>query len=342
MQHAAPVVSMTSIPPKVRASQHVSIDQVRAFVVAATHRSISDAARQLGVSQPTLSRCIKDMELALDAVLFERTPRGIFLSEEGERLLSKARRLLGAHTEALAAVDHLRHSGSTRLNLIGSFGMMPILLPTLLGKLKQMQRPTSIQVLEATTSRVIEAVVCGEAPLGVCVERPESPELRCTTALEVPLGLLTADQGSALRPVRCMDDLEGLPLVRYGDQARVTRLLVQHGVEFRAYFASPVVVNTVEAAAELVRSSGLVAVVSGIAASHPQMQGLRFTPLPELLPSTEVAIVSRRRGHFDDQAERMRELVRDSLWEAPWHPSVKRPGGRGRVPMAPCEAALAA
>lgn len=341
MQHLAHPDGSILTMPKLRSSQRISIGQVRAFVAAATHRSISDAARQLRMSQPTLSRCIKDMESSLETVLFERTPRGVVLSADGERLLSKARRLLGAHKEALAAVDGLRRSNAARLNLIGSFGVLPIVLPTLLGKLKQAQRSMSIKVEEATTSEVLETVKSGEAPMGVCVDRPDSQELRSTTVLDAPLGLLVNEGMAPMQTIQSLDDLGDLPMIRYGEQARVTRLLAGHCPGLSAYFSSPVAVGTVQAAAELVRAGGLVAIVSGIAASHPQMRGLRFIPLAGLLPSAGLTIVSRRRETFDAQAECMRELLRDSIWEAPWHPSVRRAGpATPRPHAAQCASAL--
>ncbi len=70
------------------------ISDLKNFITAAQHRTISEAARVIGISQPALSESLKRLEKDLKRVLFFRTRQGITLSPEGRSLLPVANKLL--------------------------------------------------------------------------------------------------------------------------------------------------------------------------------------------------------------------------------------------------------
>jgi len=61
------------------------------FLSIATHKSLARAAEELAVSQPTLSRAVQRIEGRFGLKLFERTPRGMELTDAGRRLAHHAR-----------------------------------------------------------------------------------------------------------------------------------------------------------------------------------------------------------------------------------------------------------
>jgi DNA-binding transcriptional LysR family regulator len=72
----------------------MDLDVIDRFVAITEHGSYRAAAAALYISQPTLSRQIRQLEEELGAQLFERGRWGMRLTEEGERLLPVARRLI--------------------------------------------------------------------------------------------------------------------------------------------------------------------------------------------------------------------------------------------------------
>ena len=64
-------------------------NHIRAFHATATNGSLSAAARQLGLTQPTLSRQVAALEVALGVALFERVGRKLVLSQIGAELLAR-------------------------------------------------------------------------------------------------------------------------------------------------------------------------------------------------------------------------------------------------------------
>ncbi len=67
---------------------NISYDWYRIFAAVAECQSITAAAERLFISQPAVSRCIRQLEEAVGCRLFERVPKGVRLTREGELLFS--------------------------------------------------------------------------------------------------------------------------------------------------------------------------------------------------------------------------------------------------------------
>jgi DNA-binding transcriptional LysR family regulator len=92
----------------------MDLRQLSYFRSVARHGSISAAAAELGVAQPTLTKSIRALEQELDAVLFNRLPRGVEMTPFGASFLT--------HVEAVQVQiqDARREIESLRRGTIGS------------------------------------------------------------------------------------------------------------------------------------------------------------------------------------------------------------------------------
>src|SRR5882724_3297555 len=134
-----------------------TLAQIRTFERIAKLGSFRAAARQLRLTQPSVSQRIRELEDALGAELFVRRGPGISLTVEGTALIAYADRLLGTADEMVErfrARDPLK--GLLRLGLNETFGL--VCLPDLLRHLEE-QYPalmTSVQVGDTgTVSRML-------------------------------------------------------------------------------------------------------------------------------------------------------------------------------------------
>ena len=72
----------------------MELKQIEYFIEASRHRSFTQAAEQLYIAQPNLSRCIKELEADLGIVIFDRTFKGMKLTPDGEEFIHYAQKVL--------------------------------------------------------------------------------------------------------------------------------------------------------------------------------------------------------------------------------------------------------
>ncbi|MBC7799423.1 MAG: LysR family transcriptional regulator [Gemmatimonadaceae bacterium] len=99
---------------------------LRTFVRVAEAGSFSAVAREMGATQPAISRQVGALEQHLDARLIQRTTRSLTLTEDGRDLLGHARRVLDCVEEAEAAIGRRQGtpSGLVRLTTPATFGRL--------------------------------------------------------------------------------------------------------------------------------------------------------------------------------------------------------------------------
>lgn len=122
-------------------------DDVRTFLAIARGRSLSAAARELGVRQSTMSRRLEGLEQRAGARLLERTPRGYALTALGEAVLGNAERM---EAEAIA-VERLVQgrdvalSGVVRLTTVDIIA--ELVLPSAIARLQAQYPGIAVDVL---------------------------------------------------------------------------------------------------------------------------------------------------------------------------------------------------
>ena len=72
----------------------MTLQQLRYATMVAQTGTITEAAKKLYITQPSLTNAIHDLEKEMNIVIFNRTNKGITLSKEGEDFLGYARQVL--------------------------------------------------------------------------------------------------------------------------------------------------------------------------------------------------------------------------------------------------------
>lgn len=100
----------------------LTLRQLQIFDCVAQHLSIARAAELLHLTQPAVSMQIRQLEQVAELSLFDRTGRGLLLTEPGALLLSHARRILGEVKDAQSTVQamHNHDIGSVTLGLVST------------------------------------------------------------------------------------------------------------------------------------------------------------------------------------------------------------------------------
>ena len=259
--------------------------------------------------------------------VFSRTAQGVSLTPAGEVLLPYAKRVLAAYFEAASALENWRCTQRGKLILAGSKSVIHLILPSLMERLSVEFGVASMVAQECFSPEVVERVCGGTAVLGItfCAERHE--DLKYQPVLRAQLGLLAPMNCPVPDKLKSLEDLNSVPMVRFGEHALITQVLRSHGISLDAYFNASVEATTsTRAMFPLLWAMALAMVASGISATSEDARDMRFLPLLGVLPTIEVALVSKSNDAFDPQLEILKELVREALWAFPWHESVQRIG----------------
>ena len=93
------------------------LNQIKSFITVSQVLNFTNAARQNGVPQSTISRQINDLEQQLGVKLFYRTKRDVRLTQEGRAFLPYAQEILDAAKKGAFAVRQLHEGAEGRLSI---------------------------------------------------------------------------------------------------------------------------------------------------------------------------------------------------------------------------------
>jgi DNA-binding transcriptional LysR family regulator len=129
----------------------VDFRHLRAFITVAAQSSVTKAAEHLHISQPPLSRHIRQLEEELGVRLFVRHRHGVTLTEAGRQLLEKARLLDAAASDFLATARRVTRDGSHTVRVGIGWGLWEPINRVRVELVRRADHPT-IEVIDLNCS----------------------------------------------------------------------------------------------------------------------------------------------------------------------------------------------
>ena len=191
----------------------MDIRHLKTFLAVAAGLSFRKAAESLHYAPSTVTAQIRALEEDLDAPLFERTGRRVLLTDQGRRLLPRARRIAEMADDTRRAVTHDADSGELSVRMSQSLGML--CLPEALRRFRARFSATRVRVATASRHGLAADLRHGEVDLALLLGRPFAADgVDMETLRREPLVCIAAP-GS---PLAALDrvtpaDLAGQPLV---------------------------------------------------------------------------------------------------------------------------------
>ena len=178
-----------------------ALHQLKTFVAVAREGSITRASERLYLSQPAVSAHIKAIEETLGIILFERTARGMVLTNDGQRLLAKAEQTLGSHRELVEEATRIKGRLTGKLRIGGGSNSNTELVGRLLMGLAERCPEVEVIVQHGTSFDTLEGIRNGSLDAGFYNE-PGEPEADLATIeaarfaiyLAAPRGLVTTSE----------------------------------------------------------------------------------------------------------------------------------------------------
>lgn len=152
----------------------MELKQLEYFCVVAELEHVTRAAENLNLSQPYLTKTIKQLEAELGVDLFDHGGRKIRLNEFGKIYYKYVKNVLETLVNAQEEMDELK---GRKLTSISLYTNVSLYMPSLLGTFHKENPGLSLTQLSAGRDRIIEALLAGEADFAVCSPPIDEPDI---------------------------------------------------------------------------------------------------------------------------------------------------------------------
>ncbi|GAB5447280.1 LysR family transcriptional regulator [Gymnodinialimonas sp.] len=207
---------------------------LRAVLAVGETGSLSGAAAQLGLTQPTLGRQIKSAEKALGQPLFTRHPRGLRPTPFCETLLPAARQMNDAAKAVSVLAAGQSPDTSGRVRLTASVFVTAHILPEILSDIRDQHPNIALDVVASDTT---ENLLFHEADIALRMYRPTQLDMITRHLGDLPLGLYASDRYIARHGLpEDEDDLKTHHMVGYDRSDLILRGMREMGMEVTREF----------------------------------------------------------------------------------------------------------
>ena len=157
--------------------KNINLLQLEALVHLVEERSFSRAAKRMFLTQPSLTKHIRNLEDALGAKVVNRASRDFTLTPEGRVIFDYARRILKLREEAADRVMRVRASEAGDIRVAASTIPATYILPPAIAEFRRRHPAIRTAVRAADSSEVIETVLENGAEIGFIGKKPASAKL---------------------------------------------------------------------------------------------------------------------------------------------------------------------
>ena len=153
--------------------------RLRVFQAVAQHLSFTKAAQGLFITQPAVTKHIRELERQYEQRLLERRGNRVALTEAGRLLLAHAEAVAASEQQLADQLQALRDpdEAAGRLRLGASTTLAQYVLPSLLPAFKARYPKVQLSLLNANSEHIAEALLRGELVLGFVEARSKSRDL---------------------------------------------------------------------------------------------------------------------------------------------------------------------
>ncbi|MHC2436466.1 LysR substrate-binding domain-containing protein [Bradyrhizobium sp. USDA 4451] len=242
----------------------LNLHLLRLFAAVAKTGSFSRAADLLHISQPAISKGVRDFELQVGCRLLDRTPKGVRPTREGAALARHAETLFAAERAAEDELQALRNLDSGSLRIGASTTIATYMIPQYLGVFHRAFPGIDLHVVSANTSDIAALMLGHEIEIAL-VEGPVEDEALTSAAWRTDAMVLIAAPdhryASATGPIDVRHLNDEILIVREpgsGTREVVAQALAAHRVEPQRTLE----IGSTEAIKQAVASGVGVAIVS--------------------------------------------------------------------------------
>ncbi|NDY93111.1 LysR family transcriptional regulator [Ideonella livida] len=295
----------------------IDFDGLQAFVAIADLGGFGKAAETLHLTQTALTRRLQKLEGWLGLQLVERSTRRVALTAVGREFLPQARAMVQDVSGAMHRLKEMAQHGHGQFTLACIPSMTSHVLPGLISQYAQRHPGNHIRLLDGASTEVRQAVLGGQAELGVALAGERHAELAETALFEDPLVFICRESHPlAAQDSLRWDDMRGQDLVGVNG-FMATRIemdyqLAKRGITLAARYE----VQHHATALNLVAAGVGCAILPASTFREGDRPGVRRLALTQPTVRRQVRLLQRRHGVLSPAAQAFVQLLREVDWAA--------------------------
>ena len=164
----------------------------RVFYHLAKNPNTTKVAEELYLSQPAISKNIRELEKELGITLFHRERGGMRLTEAGQYLFTATEFLIKKEREILFEIDRIRDTFKGTLNIGASTTLSQYILPEILARFTHTSSSLKINLTSGNTDQIEKEILSGNLHLAFIEGSPTQPDIHYIPYLRDEIVLVCA------------------------------------------------------------------------------------------------------------------------------------------------------
>ncbi len=274
----------------------ISVKHLQVLAAVIRLGSVTAAARELNISQPTATKAIQRLEDVAETHLFERmegrlmpTPEALILAREANHLIDE----WGTYQRLITNIS--RRSGD-RLRVAASPTYASTIIPRAILDTSKILPDTHIQCDISKTPDITDAAASGKIDLGIVHFTDAEPMAKAIPICKAPIVcIMPADHELAERNVIKADDLSDWPLIGYRRDLPFARMIGEELGNEDARLNVTIEANHTAVIRDLVRLGAGIALVDMFTLLFDPPETLAIRPIRPAIEVTMAVVHARNR-----------------------------------------------
>lgn len=269
--------------------------QLEVFISVVQLGSVTAAAQQLSMSQPSVSKILSLIEQQMGFNLFERHKGKMQPTPEASELYKEALRVHLDRLRFERFVDHMRQYRVGQLRVCATPALALNILPRAIARFRQTYPDYGVVADMCLNNEIEEAVEGGRYDLGFVVKPgSEQGENRLMVSQGEMVCVLSNKHPLTQQAEVCWQDIDPRELVFITTDARLVAMIAEVVPEFRQRQVAAIETNRYSMAINMVRHNNGVTIVDRFSIQGCDMTGLTVRPFK---PALKVSVVAVSDGH---------------------------------------------
>lgn len=290
----------------------IDFDGIQAFVAIAELGGFSKASEHLHVTQTALTRRLQKLEAYLDLRLLDRTTRYVELTAVGRDFLPQAKAIVSDVTRAVEKLKDASSCGRGNFTIACIPTMASHMLPKVMRRYALSHPDNRIRIIDASGFEVRDAVLHGQAELGIGLPTDSHPELSETLLLEEPYMYFCREEDALSKQKQvAWSQLHDAKLIAISTMSAnrvfLDYQLLKRGINISGTYE----VRHLSTAIGLVAAGVGVAILPSSTLEEGARPGVRRIPLTSPTIKRKIVVIRKRNSTLSPAASAFFDLLMD-------------------------------